>query len=293
MLIKENIPLLIFLVIQISPIKGLFNSASRICCRKKKKKNSKIAPKVIITNPRRSDGFGAQFQAIIAAAIYAELNKMDFLYTPFQSMEHNYNNDPDFLVKKESFINFIGNFDTLYEKGIPEFPVVSDIDFKAFFDAHIIECAYSKTLQKIKAVFKKNKNIDNFFKNSAFNIAIHIRRPNTHDNRLEGADVPDAVFLKIINQLQNIYAEKNILFHIYSQGEVKDFKSFQNVPNIIFHLNETVEDTFLAMVLANVLVTSPSSLSYTAALLSDGEIFYIPFWHQPLPHWRSINVLFD
>ena len=100
----------------------------------------------------------------------------------------------DFLVKKESFINFIGNFDTLYEKGIPEFPVVSDIDFKAFFDAHIIECAYSKTLQKIKAVFKKNKNIDNFFKNSAFNIAIHIRRPNTHDNRLEGADVPDAVF---------------------------------------------------------------------------------------------------
>ena len=53
-----------------------------------------------ITNPERTDGFGAQFQTIIASAIYAELNNIPYIYTPFKMMEHNYDNDPEFLPKK-------------------------------------------------------------------------------------------------------------------------------------------------------------------------------------------------
>lgn len=37
----------------------------------------------------------------------------------------------------------------------------------------------------------------------------------------------------------------------------------------------------LVWYLADILIISPSSLSYVAALISDGEIYYKPFWHKP------------
>ena len=61
--------------------------------------------------------------------------------------------------------------------------------------------------------------------------------------------------------------------------------------DIILHLNESVEDTFTAMVLADILVTSRSSFSYTAAILSEGIVYYMPFWHPPLPGWISVNEI--
>jgi hypothetical protein len=45
------------------------------------------------------------------------------------------------------------------------------------------------------------------------------------------------------------------------------------------------------MVLADILVTGASSFSYTAGLLSEGIVYYIPFWHAPLPHWTPVDVL--
>ena len=235
----------------------------------------------VITNPQQFDGFGSQFQAIIASVIYAELRNKKFVYTPFQKMEHNYNGDPDFLTKKEELINFIGNFE-LNKDG-----VISDIYFKGFFDEHVAECANSQALKKIKKIFRANKKIDNYFNNNNLNIAIHLRRPNLHDNRITGADTPDYVFLNIINFLRLIYSSQNPLIHIYSQGDVENFKTF-TAPDIVLHLNEELEDTFLAMVVADVLVVAPSSFSYTAGLLSDGTVYYIPFWHKPLPHWIGI-----
>ena len=45
------------------------------------------------------------------------------------------------------------------------------------------------------------------------------------------------------------------------------------------------------MVLADVLVAGASSFSYTAGILAEGTVYYTPFWHEPLPHWISIETL--
>lgn len=238
-----------------------------------------------ITNPNQSDGFGSQFQAIIAAAIYAELAHKQFIYTPFQSMEHNYDNDPTFLAQKEKFINFIGNF----ELNTGQYLASRNINYKAILDKYPDLCAQSSTLAKIKNVFRANKDAD-YFKNDRFNIAIHLRRPNQHDNRIEGANTPDQLFLEIIDALRTRYADKDPLFHLYSQGEATTFAAYK-AHDMVFHLDESVEDSFLGFVYADVLVTSASSFSYTAALLSDGTVYYIPFWHTPFPGWISVHDL--
>lgn len=238
-----------------------------------------------ITNPYQVDGFGSQFQNIIAAALYAELTGKPFVYSPFQAMEHNYDNDPDFLAKKEDFINFIGNF----ELNDGSYGANNAISYKPIIDTYPELCAQSATLAKVKRLFRANKNAD-YFKNERFNIAIHLRRPNQQDNRIEGTNTPDQLFLDTINALRTCYRDKKPFFHIYSQGNTAQFQAFA-ADDIVLHLNESVEDTFQAFVFADVLVTSASSLSYTAALLSESPVYYIPFWHSPLPRWISIHEL--
>jgi hypothetical protein len=251
--------------------------------------NRSIERKRIITNPRQSDGFGSQFQTIIAAVIYAELNNCQYVYTPFNTMEHNYTNDPDFIAKKEQLINFIDNFELIDHADSNE-SISANIAYKAFFDANVTQCAMSDSLRRIKSIFRANKKYVNYFNNTRLNIAVHVRRPNSHDNRILGTNTPSNDFLTIINQLRIIYATQYPLFHLYSQGKLEDFKIFE-ASDVMLHLNELMEDTFLGMVFADILVTSTSSFSYTAALLSDGVIYYTPFWHAPLPHWISVNTL--
>ncbi len=241
----------------------------------------------IVTNPIRGDGFGAQYQTLIYSIIYAELTGNTFAYSPFRSMEHNYDNDPDFIKKKEWLVNLIGYFPINQNIHLQEkFPYWNYI---SFFESHLHEAANSNSLKKIKELFRKNKKREEYFDPEQFHIALHIRRPNPHDCRIDGSDTPDQVYLRIIEELRMTYPPQKSVFHIYSQGNKEDFRRIYSGSDIVFHINETIEDTFSSLVLADVLVTSRSSFSYTAAILSEGIVYYLPFWHPPLSHWKIIR----
>ena len=241
--------------------------------------------KKFATNLERADGFGAQFQTIIYSVIYAEFHNMEYLYNPFKSIEHNYNNDPNFIEKKEWLINFINNFE-IYKEDAAKLEWATVIHF---FEQNLDKCVTSYALKKIKNIFRLNKNVNNYFNKEYLNIVIHIRRPNPNDNRIDGTNTDDTLFLNIIDKLRITYASANPLFHIQSQGNPEKFSAFKS-SDIILHLNESVEDAFTSMVLADVLVTSRSSFSYTAAILSEGTVYYIPFWHPPLPGWIVVDA---
>ncbi len=240
----------------------------------------------VVTNPVRTDGFGCQFLEIICSALYAEMSHKKFLYSPFRDMEHNYDGVPDFIQKKEELINFIGNFDVNYDEQVQL--TASHQKYKRFFYNNIAACAKSSTLKEIKDIFRLNKNREDYFDPHAFNIAIHIRRPNPHDAHAIGTQLPDRVYLRIIKALRIAFSLKNPLFHIYSQGDIEKFESSFHAEDFILHINEPLEHTFSSLVFADVLVTSTSTFSYTAGLISNGEVYYIPCWLPPLPHWETI-----
>jgi hypothetical protein len=237
-----------------------------------------------VTNCIRGDGFGAQYQNIIWAILYAELNGYNFYYTPFSSMEHNYDNDTEFLSKKESLINIIVNFPTVSE--LPCNVIVKelcggvkDVNFD-IIENDLTKSSTLESFKKIKKAFHQNKTP--FFDSNITNVAVHIRKQNTEDNHTLGV-CGDDYFLDMIDYIRNTYTGKTI-FHIYSQGEEKNFLHFKN-EDVVLHLNETIESTFYSMVTAQILVMSKSSLSYTAAMLSDGIVYYLPFWHKPASNW--------
>jgi FkbM family methyltransferase len=127
------------------------------------------------------------------------------------------------------------------------------------------------------------------FDTTRMHVAVHIRRLGhfeTEQGRFrEGThDVPNSEYLSIMNRIRSEYPGREIEFHVYSQGQVENFSELAS-EQTTFHLNEKILDTFTDMIFADVLVTCRSSFSYTAALLSDNTIYYMPFWHPPRAHW--------
>jgi hypothetical protein len=230
------------------------------------------------------DGFGAQYQRRIQTYIYCNMNNLNFVYNPLRIVEHNYNNDNDYNDKLENLMNLKNNI----------ININGNINFKTldygsivmpFFEKNIDICCENKDMKFIKDSFWENKD-KNFFNNNKFNVAIHIRRENHVDKGIAGDRVttPNSYYLNVMNNIRNKHKDKNILFHIYSQGKIENFIDLAS-DNVMFYINYDIIETFKGLVSSEALVISPSSLSYVAALISDGEIYYKNFWHKPRSSW--------
>lgn len=238
------------------------------------------------TVQERHDGFGAQFQTVIYCIIITENIGMKYVHSPIKTMEHNYDNDPLFLTKIDELMNISSNYTCIQDIADTNVPIhiwtITELIYT--FERNMNLFLNSHSFTRVKECFWKNKN-KNFFNNNKYNVAVHIRRPNKHDNRIEGANEALEYYFNIIRKIRNQNANTQVEFHIYSQNERNDYDHLDIQEDICFHLNESLSDTFVGLVAADALVTSGSSLSYTAALLSDGEIYYKPFWHPPRENW--------
>ena len=230
------------------------------------------------TNGQRTDGFGAIFQNIIFDILWIENHGYNYSFSPIASFDHNYENEIDFTEKLNSFMNMDFAFpENSFDKKILPFA-----HSYTFVQSNIDSMFSSESSKKIKAAFFADKSRP--FDLLHTHVAVHVRRPNLRDDRIEGANTPDSYYLRIINRLREDYKEKNIIFHIYSQGDTENFKSFLS-DDTYLHLNESITDTFLGLTTADILITSASSFSYTAALLTSGTVYYKSFWHPPLNSW--------
>ena len=239
------------------------------------------------TLSNQKDGFGAQYQRIIEyyIVVVCKYGINSIHYTPITYLEHNYDNSNEFIDKIENLINIKKNVHLVETN-----KKYKQIDLKIIyseFERNIDYYCQSQPMNFIKKCFWESKD-RNIFKNNKKNIAIHIRRGNPHDRGLAGDRIttPNQYYLNIMNIIRNKYKDidKELQFHIYSQGEMNNFAILQK-DDVIFHLDEDICKTFIELVGANILVTSPSSLSYVAALISDGEIYFKQFWHKPRSNW--------
>ena len=237
--------------------------------------------------PERNDGFGAQFQTLIYSIIFCEHNKQNFLYKGINNIEHNYDNDPNYINEIDELMNIKNNYATISSiknndvlRVLPFNQLINIIDGK--FDYYLSTPAF----KKYKTVFWQNK-IKHNFNNNNFNVAVHIRRYcMTVDNGCKRQSIPLSYIANIMNQIRKKYA--NVRFHIYSVGDIEHFNPLLN-PDVELHINENISTTFIQMVSADALITSRSSLSHVAAMLSDGEVYYIPFWHPPRKDWIIVQ----
>ncbi len=243
---------------------------------------------MLLTNDLRDDGFGAQYQSIIWTILFAEVKGDTFLYSDIVRMDNPTQDTKDFLSKAVATMNIKGHYPqvesvggvTIYAPKWPYFYKEIERDMERFHE--------TTSFQKIKYLYYKDK--ESPYSSEIINIAVHVRRPNKCDVRIEGVDTPDDYYLQCMKVLQEKYKTENksCLFHIFSQGSEESFHQYRAFP-IQFHLDEDVFDTFKHLVFADALVLSASSFSYVAGLLSNGIIIYKPFWHPPRKHWFTLS----
>jgi len=246
-----------------------------------------------ITITERDDGFGAQFQHIIFGIIYAQMNGFTYIHKPITRMAHNYENDPHFIEKIEDFLNIRKHYkttaDVSHVESVGFWPLyhfitgVEDSNKERF---HYCLKNDNGAIEKIKRIFFENKT--NPYDSSVKNVAVHIRRPNIGDDRLEGADTPDEYYLNLMEHVRQT-TRGEILFHIYSQNTL-DSEKYRGLPYLVFHIDDTVTNTFLGLVFADVLIASKSALSYCAGLLTNGTVYTMKYVSELNPLKEDWNV---
>jgi hypothetical protein len=263
---------------------------------------------IYVTNCHTNDGLGSQFQLIISLILVCIENGYQFIYNPIHFLEHNYENDPNFVNKTNELMNLSFKFPTIERQSqVEELHIhMCDMSIKYVVDKDIEKYTKEEYLQLVRNMFWQNKNRSILFGGDTYHthVAIHIRRPNLHDpnsfpdKKTPNEDyyyrvgTPDSYYLKIIRIIKATHSSDKppLLFHIYSQGDINMFNSFIS-DDTILHINEDVFLSFTEMVAADILVTSFSSFSYTAAFLNQNTIYYHPFWHPPKTNW--IQIPFD
>jgi hypothetical protein len=271
-----------------------------------------------------NDGFGAQFQRFIWTCIYAEeCEESTFIYRPPAKMAHNYNDDPQFIAKLETVMNMkphyinyddiiaqnteharAGRRDEVVQVVTPDF-----YDIFNYVERNIDACMKSKSMARIKEHYWRNKDrlkervrVYRIGSSGEYthHLAAHIRRPNCDDTRPNGGEeYTNAYYIHSLLTIREKYLKENvntrIQIHIYSQGTDDKFADLLTHDiigrDIVLHLNDSNEDTYLGLTLADILVTSASSYSYSAAFFCDGDIYYTEFWHKPCSWWNKLAKL--
>ena len=250
--------------------------------------------------PSLNEGFGSFLEYTLSCFFLCKKYNINFVYTNLKNIEHKEWCEYTCQEKWDEYINnMIKKYflpkDILTSEQIPSNLTVFDfnnqneqtfcINFKEL-DNHILYFN-SYTLKKnflyesikndsivgfLSDVFFSNNDMVSYYNPNNINIGAHIRLftktdcCNADSRQLyKKGNETDIYFLRLMNQLSDLFYDKNIDFHIFSQIEDESVFSHyvSNRDNIKIHFhkgNELLSDIY-HMCLSDVLLMSNSSLS--------------------------------
>ena len=198
--------------------------------------------------------------------------------------EHNYENDPTFSNRLIRYMNLDAKFNVTKPIQVIRYKGTENY---AFCEANLTRLLETNAFKLIKQLFFEGKSTP--YDTAFYNVAVHVRKHSAHDMRVhKRTNEPNAYYINVMRFIIEDYkGTKPIRFHVHSQGDANnEFTNFSATrAEVVMHLNESVEDAFNGLVFADALVTSASSFSYVAAMLTDGVVYYKQFWHKPSMKW--------
>lgn len=265
---------------------------------------------------KHTEGIGAISQYQIICYVLSKLYGVDFYFTGFKNITHYqpHNITPE---KWDSDITQFFNLPLSEKKDLPilNFHELNNdleifintnsdciINFEPSYLISFID-SYIDNSDVLKIIKSLGNNIilpDNlkYYSSNKINAAIHIRKFNSIDQdlnfRREYFNKNKHEFYKqLINNIHTtIPSNKNIEYHIFSQGKEEDYYFLNHSDyNIIYHIEEHPLISLYHMIKSDILITANSSLSYVAHLLGTHEKCFVRnnFFHK----WKSTSIFID
>jgi hypothetical protein len=238
----------------------------------------------------KREGIGATAQYQIICYVLSKIHDTKFYFTGFKNLHHyQYFNTTQENWDQESneFFNFkISSFLVVTQE-----TKILNLDYLYLIhkmNKIIDEPKTREILLELKNNLKLCEN-QKYFKNNKKNIAIHIRKFTqtdccTSSDREYFNEERKDIYLNYIKKLD----DKDHAFHIFSQGEEKEFE-FLKKENVFLHIEENPLVSLYHMINADFLIMANSSLSYVAHLLGNHEKCFgrSNFWQK----WKKETII--
>ncbi len=270
-----------------------------------------LRQRVCITCKGKSDGCGAQAQAVMSALLFAKTLGVTYLHSPFERVAHGPTNVKDWAFRCERFFGLGNGEDQVVgitvplEKFSPEHcherTLVEASHYHAFADRdpnlyrNLIPELQRKYPASDKSAFSLHRAA------TGITVGVHLRRgdvaqENPEFERHAHRYTPDEPVLRTLDGIRDVADELDlpVRFNVYSEGASDAFRGFVDA-GCYLYLNGDPLESFHNLVCSTVLVMAKSSFSYVAGLLSTGDKMYEAYWHRPLSGWiiRGAGGEFD
>lgn len=258
------------------------------------------------SNGNNTEGIGAMAQYQIVCYVLSKLYNANFYFTGFENLTHY----QYFNISQDQWCKNITDFFNLPVSEMLDFPRIEfcqlDKNLEEFIKenhnvivnfepSHIMSFIDNYIdvveVQEILNQIGKNIILDDhlkYFNKDKQNVSIHIRKYTQTDCDLNPRREyfnkdKQQFYLKLIEQLNS----SNVNFHIYSQGNKKDF-DFLKTSNIFLHIEENPLISLYHMIHSDILITANSSLSYIAHLLGNHKQCFVrdTFFHK----WKNNTI---
>lgn len=257
--------------------------------------NNAVERACVTNNIERKDGFGAQFQQVMAVFAWSRYKDMSFCFTPLRTLAE-LNLTSTIALNASAHNKMMGMVsdpemfsDTTCSKcQILDFHVIFEIENIHAYKVYTLETR--RELRQRFDSFPDNTKPCAWFQPDRTNVVVHIRRGFDALNSKSERFAPVWKYERVMDFFRSQAVSKKVLFHVVTIEGSDDFSSLTSRGDVIMQYNTNVTqlETFHAMVVADHLVTSKSSFSYTAAILNRGVVYYFPFWHGAMQSWIGV-----
>jgi hypothetical protein len=261
------------------------------------------------------DGFGSQLQYLLAAIAIAHHAGINFAYVPFMELHHVDNTSvmEEFAGAAYAFrsredlghfayhtdhqpsLDTIQNLKTRPECSSGKAPFMWYINApKLILDQHPSLWLSSRDVLRRAYLSTPKPDVTKYFTGGpgVKHVVMYQRRFFKGFDQSETL-LPNEYYLTIMKRLRAVHSNAHF-YHLSlsnlstpcgTTGSLCDeqFEDFNGIPNLTMLLDLPLMDTFHVMVSADILVDSMSSFSYSAALLTLGEVYHHSFGHSSLP----------
>ena len=235
----------------------------------------------------KTDGFGAQYLAIMSGIAYCVSKQLVYVHTPFKVMEHG--------VDVAAMNTFVGipsgphKFNKAVSLNTTIWEPFTNYTQPSVKRRELVEQVHYGASPSLFYTSKVRRMLQTYYYNSPkpqlkIGVAIHIRRGDV-DQSSGWRFTSNETYMNCISAIEAQYPHLNI--HIYSEGHPDDFTGLRAT----LYLNTDIQETFHSLVCAQVLVMSKSTFSYTSAILNDNIVYYMDFCHKKLDHWKQFEEL--
>ena len=261
-----------------------------------------------------NDGATSQMHRRLSIWAYCKLNNVQYVHTPFFTTEHNYNNDPKFEDRWETFFNLGDGELSLNE--INESELNYEPFMSHYFNQHGVDL-YDNVRDEYREKYFKTEKPKLVYDENCLNVAVHVRRGDILGrHRFKQFGLSDEYYIYVMQKLNKELKEtsnKEIKFYVFSEYKTHTNKQlgtnletgkwgnynktlFDNFKNLDLDLelilNGCPFSDFHHLIMADILVTSKSFFSYVSALMTKSKVIFHDWGNYALPksYWEVNNA---